>query len=146
MRSAGFARLSQKFGNGNRTLNCLGSGQNYGLEEIAHNWRNAGAPVPLQLGPGGLISDTFGRPLDVNGDPVRGLFTFGLGSGFPSGGQFGSEAAFRGRIYGVWIFHHDIGGMVLQGVLEELATIAGTSEAESTVTVVERGFARLHRT
>jgi Fe-S-cluster-containing dehydrogenase component/CRP-like cAMP-binding protein len=45
---AGFARLSQKFGNGNRTLNYLGSGQNYGLEEIAHNWRNAAAPVPLQ--------------------------------------------------------------------------------------------------
>jgi Fe-S-cluster-containing dehydrogenase component len=40
--------LSQKFGNGNRTLNYLGSGQNYGLEEIAHNWRNAAAPVPLQ--------------------------------------------------------------------------------------------------
>jgi hypothetical protein len=105
-----------------------------------------GAPVRLQLGPGGLVSDTFGRPLDVNGDPVLGLFTFGLGSGFPSGGQFGSEAAFRGRIYGVWIFHHDIGGKVLQGVLEELALIAGTSEAESTITVVERGFARLRRT
>ena len=45
---AGFARLSQKFGNGQRTLNYLGAGQNYGLEEIAHNWRNAGAPVPLQ--------------------------------------------------------------------------------------------------
>jgi hypothetical protein len=53
-----------------------------------------GAPVPLQLGRGGLVFDTFGRPLDVNGDAVRGMFTFGLGSGFPSGGHFGSEAAF----------------------------------------------------
>jgi len=45
---AGFARLSQKFGNGNRTLNYLGAGQIYGLPEIAHNWRNAGSPVALQ--------------------------------------------------------------------------------------------------
>ncbi len=45
---AGFTRLSQKFGNGNRTLNYLGAGRTYGYEEIAHNWRNPGAPVPLQ--------------------------------------------------------------------------------------------------
>jgi Fe-S-cluster-containing dehydrogenase component len=45
---AGFARLSQKFGNGHRTLNYLGAGRNYGFEEIAHNWRNPTAHVPLQ--------------------------------------------------------------------------------------------------
>ena len=45
---AGFARLSQKFGNGHRTLNYLGAGRNYGLEEIAHNWKNPAATLPLQ--------------------------------------------------------------------------------------------------
>lgn len=45
---AGFARVSQKFGNGHRTLNYLGAGQVYGLQEIAHNWRNPQATVPLQ--------------------------------------------------------------------------------------------------
>ncbi|HYV28038.1 MAG TPA: cyclic nucleotide-binding domain-containing protein, partial [Candidatus Eisenbacteria bacterium] len=45
---AGFARLSQKFGHGHRTLNYLGCGQSYGLREIAHNWRNKTSPVPLQ--------------------------------------------------------------------------------------------------
>jgi Fe-S-cluster-containing dehydrogenase component len=45
---AGFARLSQKFGHGHRTLNYLGCGQSYGLREIAHNWRKKDAPVPLQ--------------------------------------------------------------------------------------------------
>lgn len=45
---AGFARVSQKFGNGHRTLNYLGAGQIYGLQEIAHNWRNPQATVPLQ--------------------------------------------------------------------------------------------------
>ncbi len=45
---AGFARLSQKFGRGQRTLNYLGIGQNYGLQEIAHNWRKKDAIVPFQ--------------------------------------------------------------------------------------------------
>jgi Fe-S-cluster-containing dehydrogenase component/CRP-like cAMP-binding protein len=45
---SGFARLSQKFGNGNRTLNYLGAGQLYGLEEIAHNWRAPQTHVSLQ--------------------------------------------------------------------------------------------------
>ena len=45
---AGFARVSQKFGHGHRTLNYLGAGHIYGLEEIAHNWRQPQSPVPLQ--------------------------------------------------------------------------------------------------
>jgi Fe-S-cluster-containing dehydrogenase component/CRP-like cAMP-binding protein len=45
---AGFARLSQKFGNSNRTLNYLGAGRAYGFEEIVNNWRNPKAPVALQ--------------------------------------------------------------------------------------------------
>ena len=45
---AGFARVSQKFGNGDRTLNYLGAGQVYGFEEIVHNWRRPKAVVPLQ--------------------------------------------------------------------------------------------------
>lgn len=102
-----------------------------------------GVPIPLQLGQGGLICDTFGRPFDMDGDAVRGLFTFGLGSGFTPGAQLGSEAAFRGRIYGVWIFHHDIGGKVLKGVLEELALIANESAPESTPARYERCVTRL---
>lgn len=45
---AGFARVSQKFGNGHRTLNYLGAGQIYGLQEIVQNWRTPQATVPLQ--------------------------------------------------------------------------------------------------
>ncbi|MGD0410686.1 MAG: cyclic nucleotide-binding domain-containing protein [Verrucomicrobiota bacterium] len=45
---SGFARLSQKFGHGHRTLNYLGAGQIYGLQEIAHNWRKPQSPVSLQ--------------------------------------------------------------------------------------------------
>ena len=45
---AGFARVTQRYGSGHRTLNYLGSGSMYGFEEIAHNWRNPGDQVPLQ--------------------------------------------------------------------------------------------------
>ncbi|WP_372366248.1 cyclic nucleotide-binding domain-containing protein [Candidatus Uabimicrobium sp. HlEnr_7] len=37
---SGFARLSQKYGHGHKTLAYLGGGHVYGLEEIAHNWRS----------------------------------------------------------------------------------------------------------
>ena len=37
---AGFCRVSQKFGNGERTLNYIGAGSVFGLEEIARNWKN----------------------------------------------------------------------------------------------------------
>jgi len=46
---AGFARVSQKFGDGERTLNYIGAGQIFGLNEIAHNWRNRDATVNMQF-------------------------------------------------------------------------------------------------
>jgi Fe-S-cluster-containing dehydrogenase component/CRP-like cAMP-binding protein len=45
---AGFARMTQRFGSGHRTLNYLGSGRMYGFEEIAHNWRKPENHVSLQ--------------------------------------------------------------------------------------------------
>ncbi len=44
---SGFARLSQKFGHGHRTLNYLGAGCEFGLREIAHNWAHKES-VPFQ--------------------------------------------------------------------------------------------------
>ncbi len=46
---SGFGRLSKRFGSGQRTLNYLGAGRWFGLREIAHNWRDPGAPVPFQF-------------------------------------------------------------------------------------------------
>jgi Fe-S-cluster-containing dehydrogenase component len=46
---AGFARISQKLGGGERTLNYIGAGQLFGLREISHNWRNKDSPVNLQF-------------------------------------------------------------------------------------------------
>jgi hypothetical protein len=96
-----------------------------------------GTPIELQLGQGGVVSDRFGCPFDASGGLVEGLFSFGLGSGFRPDEQIrretGFEAAFRGRIYGVWAFHHDFGGRVLNGVLEALAKIPVVSFARETV-------------
>ncbi|MGH7818300.1 MAG: cyclic nucleotide-binding domain-containing protein, partial [Candidatus Binatia bacterium] len=44
---AGFARLSRKYGNGERTFGYLGRGGVYGLAELVHNARIA-EPVPLR--------------------------------------------------------------------------------------------------
>jgi Fe-S-cluster-containing dehydrogenase component/CRP-like cAMP-binding protein len=44
---AGFARVSQRFGHGHRTLSYLGRGKTYGFDVIVHNWRNK-TQVPLQ--------------------------------------------------------------------------------------------------
>jgi len=46
---AGFARISQKFGSGERTLNYIGAGQIFGLNEIAHNWHKKDAAVNMQF-------------------------------------------------------------------------------------------------
>ncbi len=45
---AGFGRITQQYGRGDRTLNYIGAGQHYGFDEIAHNWKNPGKPVELQ--------------------------------------------------------------------------------------------------
>jgi Fe-S-cluster-containing dehydrogenase component/CRP-like cAMP-binding protein len=45
---AGFARVSHKFGSGERTLNYIGAGQLFGFDEIAHNWRQPQQPVDFQ--------------------------------------------------------------------------------------------------
>ena len=40
MISAGFCRVSQKYGNGERTLNYIGAGSVFGYEEISSHWKN----------------------------------------------------------------------------------------------------------
>ncbi len=45
---SGFARMTQRYGDGHRTLNYLGSGGIYGFDEIAHNWRRPDRAIALQ--------------------------------------------------------------------------------------------------
>jgi hypothetical protein len=110
-------------------IHCAGYGPNMSVLVDQDD-----APISLQLGQGGVVSDKYGSPFDASGKAVQGLFSFGLGSGFRPDEQIrretGFEAAFRGRIYGVWAFHHDFGGRVMNGVLEALAAITLAPEPE----------------
>jgi len=45
---AGFARLSERSGNGHRTVTYFGRGQHYGFREIVHNWKNQDS-VPYEF-------------------------------------------------------------------------------------------------
>ena len=45
----GFARVSQPFDGGHRTLRYIGNNQMYGFEEICHNWRHKGEDIPFQF-------------------------------------------------------------------------------------------------
>jgi len=108
-----------------------GAGYGPNMSILVDHWD---MPISLQLGQGGVVSDRYGCPFDVSGNLVQGLFSFGLGSGFRPDEQIrretGFEAAFRGRIYGVWAFHHDFGGRVMNGVLEALSTVPFEPDAE----------------
>lgn len=44
---SGFARLSEAYNNGERTVSYLGRGQTFGFEEVAHNWAQ-GAQLPFR--------------------------------------------------------------------------------------------------
>jgi Fe-S-cluster-containing dehydrogenase component len=45
---AGFGRVSEKFGAGERTLNYIGAGQIFGLREVVNNWKSPANQVHLQ--------------------------------------------------------------------------------------------------
>ncbi|MGE6388657.1 pyridine nucleotide-disulfide oxidoreductase [Pseudomonas sp. NPDC078416] len=81
-----------------------------------------GEAITLMEVKGGLDSDPSGCPLDASGQRLHGLHLFGLGAGLGVDPRLGSEASFDGRIYGVWQFHHDASGVVIDSVLTRLQT------------------------
>jgi hypothetical protein len=81
-----------------------------------------GEAISLVEVKGGLDSDPSGCPLDATGQRLYGLHLFGLGAGLGVDPRLGSEASFDGRIYGVWQFHHDASGVVIDAVLARLQT------------------------
>ncbi|MDH0745474.1 lysine N(6)-hydroxylase/L-ornithine N(5)-oxygenase family protein [Pseudomonas sp. GD03842] len=79
-----------------------------------------GGAIRLMEVKGGLDSDPSGCPLDSSGQRLYGLHLFGLGAGLGVDPRLGSEASFDGRIYGVWQFHNDASGAVIDAVLARL--------------------------
>lgn len=85
-----------------------------------------GSPIELRQARGGLDSDASGCPLDQHGQRLDGLYLFGIGSGLAADPQLGSELSFEGRIYGVWQFHHDASGVVVEALQARLQRLAPT--------------------
>jgi hypothetical protein len=85
----------------------------------ALNYAGGGA-INLMAVKGGVDSDPSGCPLDSHGQRLFGLHLFGLGAGLGVDPRLGSEASFDGRIYGVWQFHHDASGAVIDAVIQRL--------------------------
>lgn len=79
-----------------------------------------GGAINLMAVKGGVDSDPSGCPLDSHGQRLYGLHLFGLGAGLGVDPRLGSEASFDGRIYGVWQFHHDASGAVIDAVIQRL--------------------------
>lgn len=87
-------------------------------------WDPQGLPLALRELKGGIDSDPSGCPLEHDGRRLHGLHLFGLGSGLGIDPRLGSEPSFEGRIYGVWQFHNDASGAVLDAVLVRLADMS----------------------
>jgi hypothetical protein len=102
-----------------------------------------GEPITLVEVKGGLDSDPSGCPLDASGQRLHGLHLFGLGAGLGVDPRLGSEASFDGRIYGVWQFHHDASGVVIDSVLSRLQTPAVQPIPAATRRVSSRSEERL---
>ncbi|MBB3903156.1 hypothetical protein GGR33_002658 [Methylobacterium brachythecii] len=68
----------------------------------------------------GLTTDDCGRPMRQDGRLIRGLFSFGLGSGMRIGSEVGGEPSYKRRLDGIWLYHNHVGSKVTAGMIEDL--------------------------
>lgn len=78
-----------------------------------------GRPITLlpQTGPQKPLVDDQCRVLDSEEQLVPGLFGIGLGAGFVPRGRLGGEASFRGQANGLWLWQHDVGSLIVNGIM-----------------------------
>ena len=77
-------------------------------------------PVPLlaQTAPQAPLVDGRCRVLDALSNPLPGLFAIGLAAGFVPHGKLGGEPSFRGQANGLWLWQSDVGGLIVDAVLD----------------------------
>ncbi len=71
-----------------------------------------------ETGPQAPLVDGSCRVLDSQGKPLPDLFAIGLAAGFVPHGKLGGEPSFRGQANGLWLWQSDVGGMIIDAVLE----------------------------
>lgn len=77
-------------------------------------------PVPLlaQTAPQAPLVDGSCRVLDALCNPLPGLFAIGLAAGFVPHGKLGGEPSFRGQANGLWLWQSDVGGLIVDAILD----------------------------
>ncbi len=78
-----------------------------------------GLPIDLlaNTGPQTPLVDGECRIVDKHGVPIPGLFGIGLAAGFVPRGALGGEPSFRGQANGLWLWQHDVGSLIVDGIL-----------------------------
>jgi dTDP-4-amino-4,6-dideoxygalactose transaminase len=77
-------------------------------------------PVPLlaHTAPQAPLVDGSCRVLDAQRNPLPGLFAIGLAAGFVPHGKLGGEPSFRGQANGLWLWQSDVGGLIVDAILD----------------------------
>ncbi len=96
---------------------CLGYQAN--LPPLVDHWNRE---IALQNTPRGLEIDDDGRALLADGEPLSGLFVYGIGSRLlKRSDAIGGELSFQGSADGVWIYQNHGGGVILNALQKTFA-------------------------
>ena len=105
-------------------ITCLGYQAN--MPPVLDHWDR---PIDLQNNARGLEIDEDGCALDADGQPIAGLFVYGLGSRLlKRSDAIGGEPSFGGSADGVWLYHHHGGGVTLNALRKTWSDVAGRSD------------------
>jgi dTDP-4-amino-4,6-dideoxygalactose transaminase len=75
-------------------------------------------PLLAQTAPQAPLVDGSCRVLDALRNPLPGLFAIGLAAGFVPHGKLGGEPSFRGQANGLWLWQSDVGGLIVDAILD----------------------------
>jgi dTDP-4-amino-4,6-dideoxygalactose transaminase len=75
-------------------------------------------PLLAQTAPQAPLVDGSCRVLDALSNPLPGLFAIGLAAGFVPHGKLGGEPSFRGQANGLWLWQSDVGGLIVDALLD----------------------------
>jgi hypothetical protein len=80
----------------------------------------AGQRVTLfaETGPKAPLVDGGCRVMDADGNPIPHAFGIGLAAGFVPHGKLGGEPSFMGQANGLWLWQSDVGGMIVDAILD----------------------------
>jgi hypothetical protein len=78
----------------------------------------AGEALEVRRREVGLAVSLAGELLEPDGKPIPELLAYGLGAGFAPSTAVGGEPSASTRADGVWLYHHDVGGVILDRILQ----------------------------